>query len=175
MSDEALKLLLDKQQIYEVIVRYARGADRFDMELYRSCFHPDATMIFENLFQGDAEEVFRRVEEFQSGLDGTMHIIANHLADVRGDVAFAETYVNAYHWGTPRDDTTKNFITGSRYVDRFERRDGEWRIARRITLRGFVREEAGFIIREAESGTPHGSRDRADPSYWRDESLPGQD
>lgn len=167
--DEAkLQLLADKQEIYDVLMRCARGSDRYDMELFKSAFHPDATMVYEGLFQGDAEEVFQRVEKFHQTLDGTMHVISNHLADVDGDVAYAETYVNAYHWATPRDDLTRNFTTGSRYIDRLERRNGEWKIARRITLRNFVRHEPGLITTPPPEEGPHASRDRTDPVYWRD-------
>ena len=51
--------------------------------------------------------------------------------DFHGDVARAESYGVAYHrkeGGEPR----QNLSTGFRFVDRFERRDGDWRIARRV-------------------------------------------
>lgn len=168
IDDEKLQLLVDKQEIRDVIMRCARGSDRFDMELFRGAFHPDATMAYEGLFQGDAEYVFKRVEEFQSTLDGTMHVISNHLSEVQGNVAYAETYVNAYHWATPRDDVTRNFFTGTRYVDKFERRDGEWKIIRRITLRNFVRHDPGLRTPPPVEGRLRGTRDRDDPSYLRD-------
>src|SRR5208283_1897601 len=41
MMEKALRELLDKQQIYEVALRYCRGLDRMDFELVRSCYHPD--------------------------------------------------------------------------------------------------------------------------------------
>ena len=35
--------LIDREQIRDVIYRYARGVDRRDYELVRSCYHPNAT------------------------------------------------------------------------------------------------------------------------------------
>lgn len=34
--DSEIQALLDKQAIYETIIRYCRGLDRFDVELMRS-------------------------------------------------------------------------------------------------------------------------------------------
>lgn len=51
---------------------------------------------------------------------------------VRGAVgSIAETYVVAYH-RFHDDGQAKDMIAGLRYVDRFERRGGDWRIARRV-------------------------------------------
>ena len=47
--DLAVQLLLDKQEIYEVILRYCRGIDRLDEELLLSVFHPDAYADFGTL------------------------------------------------------------------------------------------------------------------------------
>ncbi|MGE0827861.1 MAG: nuclear transport factor 2 family protein [Hyphomonadaceae bacterium] len=164
-TPQELQAMFDKQAIYEVVMRYSRAVDRIDMELWRSCFHPDATLLFEGLFRGSVDEMEPTVSQFLNSLDGTMHVISNHFIDVRGDVARGETYVNSYHWGTPRDDPQKNFTTGSRYIDRFERRGGEWRIADRQCLRSFVRLESGFVTNPPLEGWPSASRDRTDPVY----------
>lgn len=124
-------------------------------------------MLYDGLFEGDAESIFQRVDALLATLDGTMHLIANHLVDVQGDVAFAETYVNAYHWATPRDDSARNFMTVTRYVDKFERRAGEWKIIRRTSLRSFLRPEPGLVTHPPLQGMPRGSRDHSDPSYAR--------
>ena len=42
MSLEAeVQGLLDKQAVYEVVLRYCRGVDRLDLEAVRDCYHPD--------------------------------------------------------------------------------------------------------------------------------------
>jgi hypothetical protein len=41
-TERALQVLLDKQEIHEVLMRYCRGIDRCDAELLRSVYHADA-------------------------------------------------------------------------------------------------------------------------------------
>lgn len=165
--DPEIQALLDKQAIYEVVCRFARGADRLDRELMMSCFHPGAPFHYAG-YDGTIEGASKITKGWLEGLDGTMHAIANHLVQLDGDRALSEAYVNSYHWGTPRDDPAKNFRTGTRYVDRFERRAGEWRIAERWMLRSFWRSEAqagAFEVPNDLNGWPRSFRDRTDVSY----------
>ena len=57
-------------------------------------------------------------------------------------------------------------VAGLRYVDRFERRDGEWRIAKRQIVIDWQRDDpvvGGSGARSPE--TQYGRRDRDDPVY----------
>jgi hypothetical protein len=165
--DTKIALLLDKQDIYEVVCRFCRGADRLDRELMLSCYHPGALYHYAG-YDGTVEGSFEWGWDWLSGLDGTMHTIGNHLIEVNGDKALSETYVNSYHWGTPRSDPNKNYRTGTRYIDRFERRNGEWRIAERWMLRAFARSEtdAGELsVPDEVNNWPKSKRDRTDPIY----------
>ena len=57
------------------------------------------------------------------------------LVEVDGDTAFAEHYGIAYHRLPAGDDgLEKDWIATIRYIDRFERRGGEWRIAHRRSI-----------------------------------------
>jgi hypothetical protein len=73
-----------------------------------------------------------------------------------------ESYVTAI-----TRDAQKYDDIGARWVDRFERRDGTWRIAERTSIveynRSFPRGEEGAIVALFNNGT----RDRTDPSYAR--------
>jgi hypothetical protein len=40
--NEEVRVMRDKQSIYEVLVRYCRGVDRCDEDLIRSTFHDDS-------------------------------------------------------------------------------------------------------------------------------------
>ena len=96
-----------------------------------------------------------------------MHVVANQLVELDGDAAPSETYGVAYHWGEPPDDRRRNFTTGFRYVDRFERRGGEWRIATRVAVREWthtVTAEEQWVIPPDRDGR-RGRRDRTDPVY----------
>jgi ketosteroid isomerase-like protein len=128
--DPRIQLLLDKDAIRDVLARYTRGIDRFDVDLVRSVFHPDA-IESHGPFQGlshdwidtfDPEE-FRTVERH--------HQLGQSIIEVDGDVAYSETYVLATRGHQPGGDEPNVEIVHGRYVDKLERRDGEWKIARR--------------------------------------------
>lgn len=167
--DPALQALLDKQAVYEVVVRYCRGIDRMDAELVRSCYHVDATDEH-GTFVGPRDEFVAWVMDAVSQFTVTMHVVANHLCELDTDdpdLAFAETYGLAYHEGRPPDDKRRNFVTGFRYVDRFERRAGTWRIASRVAVREWTQQilpEQQWAIRPERDGR-RGARDRTDAVY----------
>lgn len=129
-SDPRIQLLLDKDAIRDVLARYTRAIDRYDVDLARSVFHPDAIEChgpFEGLSHDwidtfDPEE-FRTVERH--------HQLGQSIIEVDGDVAYSETYVLATRGHQPGGDEPNVEIVHGRYVDRLERRDGEWKIARR--------------------------------------------
>jgi SnoaL-like domain len=154
--------LADKQAIYEVVLRYCRGIDRLDMELVRSCYHPGA-MDHHGGFEGERDQYVAWVGPALRRLRATQHLVANHLVELDGDRARSETYGTAAHLGDPAQGT-ESFTTGFRYVDTFERRDGDWRIVERFFLREWIRPEPDQRPGDpAES--PVGARDRSDPVY----------
>jgi ketosteroid isomerase-like protein len=161
----ALQELLDKQALYELVVRYCRAVDRADAELLRSVYHEDA-IDEHGAFVGTREELVdflgastMDVERRPSPLQ---HAISNALFEIDGDVAYGETYVEVR-----RVEGGVRYIEGhGRYVDRFERRDGEWRIAHRIAIAEYVAAEDGRSAYDPETFV-RGSRDRRDPSYAR--------
>ena len=122
-ADPDVQRLLDEQEIRAVVLRYCRGVDRLDLELVRDCYHADATDEH-GTFVGTRDEYVAWVGEVLTRFEGTMHLVANQLVEVVGDRARCETYGVAHHWGDPPEDHRRNFTTGFRYVDRFERRDG---------------------------------------------------
>jgi hypothetical protein len=123
--------LLARQEIADVILRYARGIDRLDFDLVRSCYHPDA-WDDHGSFQGDVDGFIAMCEEFLPRWTATQHFMGNMLIEVDRDRARAETYAVAYHRREHDDGTGKDDVFGIRYVDRFECRDGDWRIAHRV-------------------------------------------
>jgi len=161
-----VQALLDREAIRDVVLRYCRGIDRLDLELVRDCYHPDATDDH-GAFVGDRDEYVEWVGGILGRFAGTMHVVANQLVEVSGDAARSETYGVAYHWGDPPDDQERNFTTGFRYVDRFARRNGEWRIARRVAVREWthvVPAEQQLVI-PPERDARRGQRDRTDAVY----------
>src|SRR6185295_13740348 len=95
--------------------------------------------------------------EFLTPMTGTTHTIANILITVDGDVAGSESHILAWH-GLPAE---------GRYVDRLERRNGEWKIAHRIVVFEWTRIEPVGVQFEVgpEVAMVWSRRDRDDPSY----------
>ena len=162
-----LEQLLDRQDILDCLLRFCRGMDRFDRELFLAAFHADA-VIAAGPFVGGPEALYDWASKLhEQGQSATHHNLLNHSCDIDGDVAHTETYY--LFVGRNRDET--NWIAGGRYIDRLERRDGSWKIA----LRTNAIEWSGMVptlpIPFADvpdlqlNGIP--ARGKADPSYRR--------
>lgn len=126
----ALRELLDRQAIADVLVRYCRGVDRCDALLLKSVYWPDATDDH-GTFNGNAHEFVDRLIPALLAMDRTMHAISNLHLCLEGDRATAETYCQAYHEFDGPDGKVE-MVVGGRYLDRLEKRGREWRIARRL-------------------------------------------
>ncbi len=130
----AVRELLDKQEIYEVLARYLRAADRGDADGIAACYLPGATEDHGGVFTGTAEEYVASITEVLTHPRGrTMHCMTNVLIDVDGDTASAESYVVTFSAVRTPDGRGSSFV-GARLLDRMERRDGRWGIAHRSLL-----------------------------------------
>ncbi|NML05752.1 nuclear transport factor 2 family protein [Sphingomonas sp. G-3-2-10] len=128
--DARIDALLDRQDISDCLTRFARAMDRFDRDLFLSAFHADA-VIAAGPFVGSPADCYDwAVPMHEAGQVATHHNLLNHSAEVDGDTAHSETYY--LFVGRNRDES--NWIAGGRYIDRFERREGVWRIADRTTV-----------------------------------------
>ena len=169
-----LQDLAAQQEIRDVLIRYTRGIDRMDADLVRSTYHPDAHDDH-GAYQGGVDGFIEWVQQALSYFDSTMHFIGNQLVAVNGadgDTAHAESYCVAYHRRRTRpgsngepDEPGHDLVTALRYVDRMERRAGEWRIADRRCVFDWTRRDP--IVGEWEQGPEvlQGRRDRTDPVY----------
>jgi hypothetical protein len=163
----ALRRLTDRQQIRDCLTRYCRGLDRLDHKLVMSAYHPGAISQvwgFAGTRKNLIEWVFNRL---QSDSISTQHDISTENVELVGEIAHAETYFLSI----ARDRKGMLWHCGGRYVDRLERRHGEWRIA----LRHAFTEWAGMLADRPcplmEQGDPRSHatprRDASDPSYLR--------
>lgn len=175
MLDESLSIspelrnLLDRQAILDCLNRYNRGVDRCDEELLLSAYHPDATECH-GTFAGPPAEFARSIRPAQKSWEGSQHHITNHLVEIDGDVANAETYFLVLSHGRGAD--TAGFV-GGRYLDRLERRKGEWRIALRVVV---IDLGADARARPLPKRIAQPRQDRSDPSYQRPlEAVPAVD
>lgn len=164
-SQQTLDAVVSRQQIADLTMVYCRGVDRADAALLGQVFHADSTVV-SGAFNGNGQDfaaaICALVEEAYTQ---TFHSIANQWIEVSGDGAVGETYVLAV--STSKDGATDT-LTGGRYIDRFERREGRWAIAERSFVLDWTREEAS--TRDMTGGMYaaldlHGARGAADPVY----------
>src|SRR6202167_4437131 len=144
-TERALRVLLDKQEIHEVLMRYCRGIDRCDAELLHSVYHPDATDDH-GLFKGRAVGFVPWALNALVRDQRTSHYIANELIEVDGDVALCQSYFFGIHRRQEKGGTTAELVLAGRYADRFERRAGVWKTAHRQVI--FDRSRIDKIERE---------------------------
>lgn len=159
----------DWQQIREVLNGYCSAIDRLDFEMLRQCFHPGAVADYRGFVGGSVDDIIAYVEgpEGAAGLERTMHYLANTSIEIGAGSAHTEAYGLAYHFG-PADHAWCRgcVVIGLRYIDRFEKRSGDWRIAQRTVIHEWGRNES---TGEWMSFAPEllGSRDRNDARYAR--------
>jgi SnoaL-like domain len=162
-----LDALLDKQDIAECLTRFSRGMDRFDRDCYLSAFWPDAEMAA-GPFVGSAADCWDwAVPMHEAGQIVTHHSLLNNTLDMQGDTAHSETY----YLFVARNRDESLWMAGGRYIDRLEKRDGEWRIALRTNviewgcLPPAMPLPFGDVPDIAVNGVS--ARDSSDPSYQR--------
>ena len=127
----SLEALLAKQDIQDVMARYARGVDRADGPLLHSCYWDDAIEEHGSTYSGSARAyVDGAIERLTKGDPTICHYVCNMHVELDGDVAWVESYLLTFA-RFPKDGEPWDTLTGGRVVDRFERRGGEWRVAHR--------------------------------------------
>jgi hypothetical protein len=162
-----LEHLADRQDILDCLTRFSRGLDRFDREVFLSAFHPDA-VIAAGVYVGGPETLYQWASALhEQGQAATHHNLLNLTCEMAGNTAHTETYY--LFVGRNRDET--NWIAGGRYIDRLERRDGEWRIALRTTVIEWSGVVPTMPLPFADVPGIHGNgapaRTKDDPSYQR--------
>lgn len=167
MAVLTIEELLERQQVVDCIHRYTRGVDRLDEDLILSAFHPDA-IDYHGEFVGSPPEFIAWLWPRHRNRVGTQHYVTNHTFDFDGDTAHVETY---FLVPIRRSDSDRIEFSSGRYVDRFDKRDGEWKIARRVVITEWHAEAQALPI---DAVSAIGLRTHDDVSYHRPlEQRPG--
>jgi len=120
---------VDRIALMDVMLKYAKGVDDRDLELYRSCFADDVEVLGfgEQTYRGgDAwtAYVVQALERFGP----TQHMLGPQLATVDGDTAVCRTDVQALHYLKDAPGTT--LTLWATYETEMRRIDGDWKISR---------------------------------------------
>lgn len=159
-----MRELLDKQDIREVLLRYCRGVDRCDRDLIADCFHPDAIDDHGDWVARGSEAPDHIVKLVKKTPLAGMHFLGNQLIEIEGDTAWSETYFQAFK-DFHRDGKRYVRVRAARYVDRFERRNGRWKIAERVLTDDWNRVDEVVELLGGPERFRFGSKDTSDPVY----------
>jgi SnoaL-like domain len=140
-EDARLTELLDREAIRDCIYRYCRGIDRADEAALRSSYWPDATDRH-GPYSGPVEGFFQWALEVFKTDARNVHQVSNVLIEFSdATTAAVESYFSALQRGAGKDGIVRQFLLAGRYCDRFEKRDGEWRVAQRVVGYDWVEEQ----------------------------------
>lgn len=128
----AIDQAVSKQALHELNTAYCRAADRADDALMHSLWHPDAKVSY-----GEYSGGFEGFCDYWAGVrdhfERLTHLIGTDYYQITGDRAVGETQVARIEVLERKSGVTDRMI-GGRFLDRFERRDGVWK----LTGRAFV-------------------------------------
>jgi len=172
--------LADRAQITDVLHRYCRAADRLDFELLRDVYHADA-IDEHGIYVGGPEGMVEWVRERHKGISFSMHMVSNIIIEfAEADVAITETYYFMVQHYPAEKDASANVPIGEsnkagvamdvtaygRYVDRFTRRNGVWKIEHRWCIADSMQvTEATAPTPKAAAATIWGKHDKTDCLY----------
>jgi hypothetical protein len=158
----------DRREIDDLLHRYCRAVDRLDIELLKSVYFEDS---YDNhgVFAGNGWELADFIIPFmRDSYLSTMHVLGNRLVEFDAEgLARGEVYFCTYH----RVDNSQQLPgqqllehLGARYIDRYERRAGEWRISYRAIVVEFITSHV-IVATPAWERMLHGSRSKEDLCY----------
>ncbi len=160
-----LRHLRDRQDILDCIQRESRARDRQDVEQIASCWWEDGVDEHGPVITRVPDYPARANAGHQAFFHMTSHNITNHICEIDGDTAHCESYVVGALFWLKENKTT---IAFGRYLDRLERRGGEWRMhTRRCTIEITADADASWANSQAVKGFLKGLWSKQDPSYER--------
>lgn len=148
-ADFTPERIADRMAIQDTMYRWCRAIDRLDFDGIREVFHPDA-IDDHGIYSGGVEGLIDWIQGRHQKIPFSMHSISNMLIEFAGpDTALVETYCLAIQrypadgkeslaalagGAKGRSGSATDLFALARYVDKFERRDGDWRIAHRTVV-----------------------------------------
>ena len=131
-----------RQDVAEVLVRYATGVDRRDWELFRSCFTDDCEADYGDIGHWHDADAFTAWMD-QAHLRGgpSLHRVTNQDVAPHGDGATARCYLDALVMTADNQSAVR---TVGYCDDELVHTDTGWRIARRRYTMVFCRTETGL-------------------------------
>lgn len=166
-NNSQLQQLLDREAIRDCIYRFCRGIDRIDDTALRSAYWPDASCRH-GARVGSGSDFVNWALENRKTAGRAIHLIGNILIELSDNAAAVESYFRTTLGGRDAQNNPQETLLAGRYIDRFECRDGEWRIAARTVVYDWVRQlplPKDLVPEEFGQRQPTGTNMPDDPLY----------
>ncbi|MDV3133783.1 nuclear transport factor 2 family protein [Mycobacterium sp. 29Ha] len=165
--EPALQEMLDEHALTKLVHAYCRAVDRGDIDALRDLYHHDAVDAHGGFSTGSVEGFFEQLTASRPYLRAMQHHITTVNFAVEGNSAEGEIYNIAVHTlaGKERD---VDLVIGGRYLDKYEKRDGTWKLLERTIVTDWARvsdPSAMDMSHPITKDTLKGALDEADPSY----------
>lgn len=164
-ATQKLSEFIDKQALHDNLMRYCRGVDRMDLELMKSTYWPDSTDDH-GRFVGGGQAWCEEAMKSRKALVSCNHHVSNVYSEIEGgNRAKRESMfivVTIYR------DKKSIMLLGGRYRDLCEKRDGVWKILRRVCIWDWNQEiegKPGWHLMRAPEVSNWGAFHPHDPVY----------
>ena len=140
-DDQSLDVFVAEREITRVLYRYAQGVDRRRFDQIAACYWDNGS---DNRVDGSIAQYIAWLIEVLPNVATSTHQYTNVLIDVdlSSDSAQSEAYcLNASVFADPVANGAARLTTVLRYLDEWQRRDGEWRIFKRVVVRDWAHED----------------------------------
>jgi 3-phenylpropionate/cinnamic acid dioxygenase small subunit len=118
-----------RQDVTDLLIRYATAIDRRDWELLRSCFTEDCTADYGDVGSWNGrDQITEWMRKTHDPLGHSLHRITNPAVAIEGGTVTARSYVDAIVLGP---DNARGAQAAGFYDDVVVRTDQGWKIARR--------------------------------------------
>lgn len=159
--------MLDEFHLRKLVHAYCRAVDRGDIEGLRDLYHPDAVDAHGGFSSGGVDRFIEELSAARPFIRRMQHNITTVNFTIAGDAAEGEIYTIAVHTLAGRERDT-DLIVGGRYLDKYEKRGGTWKITQRTIVTDWaqVRDPSSMdLTHPITRQTLKGALDTSDPSY----------
>lgn len=125
-----LREIVDRHEIWTLLLRFARGLDRLDRDMVRSIYWDDAIEDHHSYIGTPDGFIDWAMGYTRESNSVQHHGLSNHFCEIDGDDAHSETYFTFIS----ENLTPPHQLSIGRYADHFQRRGGVWKIANRVTM-----------------------------------------
>jgi ketosteroid isomerase-like protein len=166
-TEAALAAILDEYALGKLVNAYCRAVDRGDLETLRSLYHDDAQDEHGAFSSGSVADLIQTLADSRRFIRSMQHHITTKNFAVSGSYAEGEIYSIATHT-IKSGDGDSDVVIGGRYLDKYEKRLGVWKIAERQIVTDWVQVDNPSVVtfdHPMTRATPTGSPGPDDPSH----------